>query len=200
MSFDPSKRQRLQIRLAYDWGPRLASRVREWIVRLRNPVADISFGPGCRLGPGFRIRAPWGGRFHCGAGCEFREGFRAELEGPNASIVIGDSASFTYDALIQCAGSITVGDRAVFAAYSMVVDGSHRFRDLDAEVLEQGYDLRTINIGDGASIMAKATVIADVGTRAFVGANAVVTRPVPPHTVAVGVPARVVEELAAPDG
>jgi len=167
-------------------------------VKLRNPLADIRFGPGSRLGPGFLLHAPWGGRFHCGPGCEFRRGFRAELGGPSSSIDIGAGTVFTYDTLVQCEGSISIGERAVFAAYSSVVDGSHRFRDLERAVLDQGYDLRPIRIGDGAAAMSKSTVIADVGTRAFVGANAVVSRPVPPYTVAVGAPARVIDYFGPP--
>jgi acetyltransferase-like isoleucine patch superfamily enzyme len=77
----------------------------------------------------------------------------------------------------------------------MLVDGNHRFRDLTKPVLAQGYDFRPIRIGDDATISAKCTVIADVGERAFIGANSVVTRPVPPFTVAAGVPARVIDEF-----
>lgn len=200
MSFNATPAQKLLIKLSHFWAPRLASQVRQRWVKLRNPAADIRFGPGCLLGPGFRLRAPWGGRFHCGPGCEFRDGFRAELAGPGSSIEIGAGTVFTYDSLIQCAGSVTIGRNAVFAAWSMVVDGSHRFRDPDVGVLEQGYDLRAIHIGDGASVMAKSTVIADVGERAFVGANAVVTRPVPAWSVAAGVPARVIESFDPSDG
>ena len=50
-----------------------------------------------------------------------------------------------------------------------------------------------MTIGDDAVITTKCTVMADVGQRAFVGANSVVTRPIPPFSVAVGAPARVVE-------
>jgi acetyltransferase-like isoleucine patch superfamily enzyme len=40
--------------------------------------------------------------------------------------------------------------------------------------------------------------MADIGRRAFVGANAVVTRPVPPYTVAVGAPAKPIEYFGPP--
>lgn len=49
-------------------------------------------------------------------------------------------------------------------------------------------------VGDGATIGARATLVAPVrvGPCAMVGAGAVVTRDVPAHAVVVGVPARVV--------
>ncbi len=80
----------------------------------------------------------------------------------------------------------------------MVIDGSHRFRDLDKPVAEQGYDLRPIRIEDDATTMTKCTIIAGIGHRAFVGANAVVTKPIPAYTVAVGVPARVIDYFGPP--
>ncbi len=54
-------------------------------------------------------------------------------------------------------------------------------------------------IEDDATVMAKCTIINNIGTRAFVGANAVVTRPVPPFTVVGGVPARVLDYFG-PEG
>ena len=160
---------------------------------MKNPLAEIEFGKGCRLGPGFSISAPWGGSFVCGDHCEFRRDFRAELEGPESAIQIGDDCVFTYYSVIQCGRSIVIGDRAVFAQSSMVVDGSHHFRDLDRRVLEQGYDFRPIQIADDVMTSAKCTIIADIGERSFIGANSVVTRDIPPYCVAVGAPAEPID-------
>jgi acetyltransferase-like isoleucine patch superfamily enzyme len=107
--------------------------------------------------------------------------------------VIGAGTVCTYDVVIQCTTSVEIGERCMLAHAVTVVDGSHRFRDLERPVSQQGYDYRPIKIGDDVSIMANATVINDVESRAFIGANAVVTRPIPAYTVAVGVPARVAE-------
>jgi acetyltransferase-like isoleucine patch superfamily enzyme len=104
----------------------------------------------------------------------------------------------TYDVLMQCATSIEIGERCMFGQSTMVVDGNHRFRDLDRPMLDQGYDFRPITIADDATITTKCTIIADVGTRAFVGANTVVTRDVPPYCVMAGAPARVIDYFGPP--
>ena len=183
-------------RLSYFTAPRIASALRKRWVILRNPHADVRFDGPVYLGPGFSLFCPEGGTFHVGPHVEFRRGFRAELHG--GTITIGGGTVFTYDVVLQCSSRIDIGERCIFAHAATVVDGNHRFRDLERPVLGQGYDLRPIAIGVDATILAKATVIADVGQRAVVGANAVVTRPVPPFTVAAGTPAQVIEELQRP--
>ncbi len=194
-------RQRLKLQIvsfAHFRAPRLASRFRQAMVRLRNPQADITFGAGCYLGPGFSIDAPWGGTFSCGNHCEFRRGFRAELAGPGTRLEIGSGCVFTYYSLIQCGRSIVIGDRVMFGQSSMTVDGNHRFRDLTKPMLDQGYDFRPIHIADDVTTTTKCTIIASIGERAFVGANSVVTQDIPPFTVAVGAPARVIDYFGPP--
>jgi acetyltransferase-like isoleucine patch superfamily enzyme len=86
----------------------------------------------------------------------------------------------------------------MFGQTSILLDGQHRFRDTTRPMLEQGYDFHPLRIEDDAVITTKCTIMADVGMRAFVGANSVVTRPVPPYTVAVGAPARPIEYFGPP--
>jgi acetyltransferase-like isoleucine patch superfamily enzyme len=184
--------------LGYHRGPRLMSALRRRWVLLRHPHAHIRFEGPVYLGPGFSLHIPHNGRFIVGPGVEFRRGFRAEVEG-DGRITIGAGSICTYSVLMQCTTSIDIGERVMFGQATIVVDGQHRFRDLDRPMLEQGYDFTPLTIGDDATITSKCTIMADVGRRAFVGANAVVTRPVPDYCVAVGAPARAVEYFG-PDG
>jgi acetyltransferase-like isoleucine patch superfamily enzyme len=186
------------VSIGYYRGPAVMSRLRKWWVRFRNPHVDIRFGPGTYLGPGFSLHAPFGGTFVTGEGVEFRRGFRAELGGPDARITIGSRSVCTYDVLMQCGTTIDIGERCMFGQSTLVVDGNHRYRDLGVPMLDQGYDYRAIQIEDDATITTKCSIIASVGTRAFVGANAVVTRPVPPYTVVGGIPARVIDYFGPP--
>lgn len=190
----------LRRRAGYLWGPRLASWARRRWLLLRHPHVDIRFEGPVYLGPRFSLHAPHGGSFHVGPGVEFRRGFRAELAGPEARVVIGAGSYLTYDVIIACSSSVEIGERCGLAQSTFVADGHHRYRDLDSPFLAQGYELQPIRIEDDAQIHSKCTIVADVGRRAVIGANAVVTRPVPAYTLAAGVPARPIDYFGPPGG
>ena len=181
-------------RLGYVWGPRLMSSLRKRWVLLRHPHATIRFGRYVHLAPGFSLHIPEHGTFIVGDAVEFRRGFRAEVVG-DGRIEIGPGCVFSYYSLIQCGTTIEIGTRCMFGQSTMIVDGNHRFRDLSKTMAQQGYDYRPIRIEDDAVVTTKCTIINHIGTRAFIGANSVVTNPIPPFTVAAGVPARVIEDF-----
>lgn len=181
-------------------GPLLMSWLRKRWVLFRNPHATIVFEGPVYLGPGFSLDMPRGGTFMVGPGVEFRRGFRAEFHDADSRLSIGSGSAFTYDVVIQCGTTIEIGSDCVFAQAVMVVDGSHRFRALDRPMLQQGFDMRPLVISDHVAVMAKATVIANIGERSFIGANAVVSRDIPPYCLAVGTPARPIDYFGPPGG
>jgi acetyltransferase-like isoleucine patch superfamily enzyme len=186
----------LPVSILYFRGPIWMSGLRKRWVLFRNPHVTIRFGKGTYLGPGFSLHAPFGGTFTTGELVEFRRNFRAELEGAEARITFGERSICTYDVLMQCTTSIDVGAHCMFGQATIVVDGNHRFRDLDKPMLEQGYDFTPIVIADHVTVTSKCSIMANVGTRAFIGANSVVTRPIEPYTVAVGAPAKAIDSFA----
>jgi acetyltransferase-like isoleucine patch superfamily enzyme len=180
--------------LRYRTLPRVGSSARQLGIRATHLHADVSFGPHCRVGPGFHLEIPDAGTFRAGQAIDFRRNFTCEISG-HGKVEIGDLTVFTYGVVIQCSTQITIGRGCTFAEGVLLVDGSHRFRDPSKPMQQQGFDYRPITIGDGASVMAKCTVLADVGERAFVGAGSVVTEPIPAYSLAVGAPARVIEHF-----
>ena len=189
----------LVFRVTYWRGPLLMSALRKRLVRFRHPHADIRFGPDVYLGPGFSLHMPERGSFVAGAGAEFRRDFRAEIAG-DGRITVGAGTVCTYSVLIQCTTSVDIGERCLVGQSTLVLDGQHRFRDLERPILEQGYDFDPIVIGDDVAILTKCTVMSSVGDRAVVGANSVVTRPVPAYTIVVGAPARPIDYFGPPGG
>jgi acetyltransferase-like isoleucine patch superfamily enzyme len=179
-------------------GPLLMSWLRKRWVLFRNPHAHIEFRGPVYLGPGFSLDMPRGGTLIVGAAVEFRRGFRAEFGNADTRITIGEHVVFTYDVLIQCTTSIEIGSHCQFGQTTILLDGQHRFRDLDRPMLDQGYEFTRLVIEDEAVVTSKCTIMANVGRRAFIGAGAVVSRPIPAYTVAVGAPARPIDYFGPP--
>lgn len=71
---------------------------------------------------------------------------------------------------------------------------AHGTSDPEKPIREQPGRSQIVRIGAGSWIGANAVVMADVGANCVVGAGAIVTRPLPDGVVAVGSPARVVQQ------
>jgi virginiamycin A acetyltransferase len=69
---------------------------------------------------------------------------------------------------------------------------THYFDDPDVPIREQGGERVLVRVGEGAWIGSAAIVLADVGKGTIVGAGSVVTKPLPDHVIAAGVPAKVI--------
>lgn len=184
-------------RAGYVYAWRVGSWLRKQWVLVRHPHADIRFGRGVYLGPGFSVFIPGPGRFIVGDRVEFRRDFRVEISG-GGSVTIADDVTFTYSALIQCSTTIDIGERCQFGQTTILLDGQHRFRDISRPMLEQGYDFNPLRIEDDAVVTTKCTIMANIGRRAFIGANSVVSKPIPAYTVAVGAPARPIDYFGPP--
>jgi len=193
----PDRWQRLPWQLRYRTGPRWASELRRRVILATHRHCHVEFRGPVRLGPGFALDISGDGTFIVGKAVDFRRDFVCEISG-SGRVTIGDFTTFTYNSVIQCTTSIDVGSGCSLGSV-LLADGNHRFRDFDRPMKEQGYDHRPLRIGDGAVVMSNCVVLADIGDRAVVGANSVVTRPVPPYCLAVGAPARVVEYFGPPD-
>jgi virginiamycin A acetyltransferase len=92
-------------------------------------------------------------------------------------------------------GRVTIGARSQIASGVQVLSGRHQHvRDRSGQISgsHEG-EFVAVTIGSDCWIGAAAVVMADVGAHSTVGAGSVVTRPIPPGSVAVGSPARVIQ-------
>lgn len=108
---------------------------------------------------------------------------------------IGDDVHIGLDVTLQAAGGIVIGDRVAFGPGSKIWTSNHRFENLDAPIMEQGYDYKPVTIGNDVWIAANVFIMPGVhipeGT--VVSAGAVVgVKKYPPYSIISGNPARVI--------
>lgn len=159
-----------------------------------DPAAMVEAG--AEIGPGTRVWAlahvRRGARI--GAGCVIGTGATVD-----ADVVVGNRCKLQNGALLF--RGVRLGD-GVFVGPGAVLTNDRRPRAVspDGSLLTTGeWTLDPIEVGDGASIGANATVVAGVriGAWAMAGAGAVVTHDVQAHALVVGVPARQVGWVCA---
>lgn len=116
---------------------------------------------------------------------------------PHAFIKIGRRTFVGESVVIRGQGGVTIGEAVLIGPAAQILAVNHNFDDPSVPVMDQGISGRGIVIEDGSWVGAGAVVLDGVriGRGAVIGANAVVTRDVPPHSVAVGAPARVTRYL-----
>lgn len=113
---------------------------------------------------------------------------------PGGRIEIGDYGIILPGARIAAASSIQVGKNCMFATNSYVSDAD--WHDVYDRTAAPG-ETRAIVLEDNVWVGDSAIVCKGVriGQNSIIGAGAIVTRDIPPNSVAVGNPARVVKEL-----
>jgi acetyltransferase-like isoleucine patch superfamily enzyme len=116
---------------------------------------------------------------------------------PHSGIKIGRDCLIGEFCVVRGQGGVTIGDKVYLAPLVQILAVNHVFHDPTQPIIEQGITAEGIVVEDNVWIGAGAIITDGVrlGQGAVIGAGAVVTRDVPPHTVAVGVPAQVVKEI-----
>jgi len=118
----------------------------------------------------------------------------------DGDIEIESGVNISFNCELFSSQRLVVGKGCMIAAYCYLMSGgSYDHRHVEIGFAEQdGYAKGPTVIGEGCWLGAKVLVLdgVSVGERAVLGAGAVVTKNIPSHTVAVGVPAKVVEALA----
>jgi acetyltransferase-like isoleucine patch superfamily enzyme len=115
-----------------------------------------------------------------------------------ARIRIGQGTFLNLGVMIASAGLVEVGEHCMFANGCFVTDADHRFDDPDRPVPWQGFTSKgptrvENNVWCGAHVVITGGVT--VGERSVIGANSVVTRDIPPFSIAAGAPAKVLKKV-----
>lgn len=168
-------------------------------VRLIRPE-DITLGARVFLDHGVYLHGGQGG-IAIGDGSWVMSGCRLHVFNfrgiAHAGIKIGSRTFLGEETLMRGQGGITIGDNVLFGPRVQVLAVNHVMSDPHRPIMDQGITAVGIRIDDGCWIGAGAIVLdgVTIGKHACIGAGAVVTADVPPYSLAVGAPARVVRNM-----
>jgi acetyltransferase-like isoleucine patch superfamily enzyme len=127
-----------------------------------------------------------------------REGCWLQLtsryDNPGTSVTIGNSVYIGPRAVLGAAAPLIIGDRCQIGANVSLVAENHKFAG-EGQIFEQGVSRKGIEIGEDVWMGNNVTVLdgVTIGDGAVIGAGTVVTKSVPPRSVVVGVPGRVLK-------
>lgn len=112
----------------------------------------------------------------------------------NGQIVIGDRTAINEGCIITAMERVTIGNDVMLAPRVYILDVDHAFESRDQPISRQGYKIIPVTIGDGVWVGTGAVITkgVSIGEGAIIGANSVVTRDIPPYTIAGGVPAKLI--------
>lgn len=164
-------------------------------------------------------------QIHLGSHATVRRGARIRRIGINSSITIEEHALIesgvdirTYrDSYVRIGsysrigpytcisgGKVTIGHDCLIASHCSIYANNHIFTDPNQKIREQGSSIQGIEIDDDCWIGSGARIVdgVTIGKGSVIGAGAVVTKDIPPDSIAVGVPARVIGQRGnqQPDG
>lgn len=109
-------------------------------------------------------------------------------------IHIGRKSSLNHGVIIDGSGEVFIGEGVRIAAYTMINSADHAYDNPDQWIVDQGFKVAPIHIEDDVWIGAAVQIMKGVtiGKGSVIGAGAVVTKDVPPYSVGVGNPCRVI--------
>lgn len=156
-------------------------------------------GKGCKLAPGLMLGNAE--RIRLGRNVSVMANCVLECTGSSAEMVLGNDISIGEYTHITCSRRIEIADGLLTGRFVLITDNAHganlreelEIAPLSRTVFSPGPVKigRNVWIGDKATILPGVTI----GEGAVIAANAVVTKDVPPFSVAAGCPARVVKTI-----
>jgi len=167
-------------------------RPRLWVRWFLNPLIHKK-GKGTVIRHRTRIDVfPWN-KFITGKGCTIEDfvtinnGVGEVILGNNARIGMGNT-------LI---GPLNIGNDVIFAQNIVLSGLNHGYQDIHVPIRNQAVTKSPIKIEDEVWIGANSVVVAGVtiGKHSVIAAGSVVTKDIPPYSVAVGNPCRVIKQF-----
>lgn len=161
----------------------------------RLKAARIELGSGFKLGPNLSCRrgicARGPGRIALGRCCELEIG--VVLHAYGGQIAVGENVFLGPYSVVYGHGGVVIGDHTLISMHCRILSSNHSVPPLGQTIRSQPDELLPTRIGRDVWLGAGVTVLGGItiGDGCVVGAGAVITKDLPPGSIAHGVPAAV---------
>lgn len=110
------------------------------------------------------------------------------------NVIIGDDSRIGIGSVLI--GPVTIGDQVILAQNVVLSGLNHGYQDINVPIRKQKVTVGRITVEDEVWIGANAVLTAGVtiGKHSVVAGGAVVTKSIPPYSVAAGNPAKVIKK------
>ena len=117
---------------------------------------------------------------------------------PQGQIKIGRQTYIGPYTCMSSYGNLIIGQNCLIASHSSIYAHNHLFNDATQNIRDQGFIHKGITVEDDCWLGSGVRVIdgVTIGKGSVIGAGAVVTKDIPPYSIAVGVPAKVISKRA----
>ncbi len=169
-------------------------------VRIVNPQF-ISLGDNVRISSGVTLIARGEGGITLGNGVRLEERVYLDTERADKGyITVGDSVYIGTGTTLFGHVGLEIGEHSLLAQNITITPYSHIFENPDDYIIRQGGHTDRVVIGRDCYLGMCVTVLysANIGDGSVVGSGAVVVKPIPPYSVAVGNPAHVIRKRGTP--
>lgn len=113
-----------------------------------------------------------------------------------SKLVIGDRVALNFNVIINAdrGGKIRIGNNVIIGPMVIFRSSNHKFEKLEVPIRDQGSEPGYIIVEDDVWIGAGAVILPNVkiGKSSVVGAGSVVSKDIPPYSIAVGNPAKAI--------
>ena len=176
--------------------PAIGSRtnaVRSWLAWRRGELFARYYSPGATgvqtAAWPFVLRPDPSAEIVLGNDVRLEVGVRIKLHAPGARLILGEDVYVNHHAQFDVREAITIGDHSGIGWGVCILDS-------DFHLVNGVMSTRPVTIGSHVFVGPQTMILkgVTVGDGAFIGARSLVTADVPPRTMVVGHPARVIRE------
>lgn len=174
----------------------------KWIIATY-PFASV--GRNVFIHPSCDFRRYLAHRIRIGNSVEIHKDVQLGISPPDEEgepvLIIEDGCLIARRSQISARNCVHIERNVIVSASVLIMDHNHEYEDIGASIREQGITAGgRIRIGQGCWIGHAAAIVCGkgelvLGRNCVVGANAVVTRSVPPYSVVAGNPARIIRRF-----